>query len=80
MRGTVVFPLSVRARICGKPNCKCQKGEKHVDLFLVMSKGGKVEQLYIPREKEETVRQQVTESLNLVGLTCWLRGDRKSVV
>ncbi|MBU1339644.1 MAG: hypothetical protein KKD56_11330 [Acidobacteria bacterium] len=55
LRGT----LSVRERVCGKPNCKCQRGEKHVSLFLSKSKDGKVEQLYIPKEKEELVRHWV---------------------
>jgi hypothetical protein len=55
IRGT----LSVRERVCGKPNCKCQRGEKHVSLFLTRSKDGKFEQLYIPKEKEELVRQWV---------------------
>jgi len=55
VRGT----LSVRERVCGKPNCKCQRGEKHVSLFLTRSKDGKIEQLYIPKEKEELVRRWV---------------------
>jgi len=55
VRGT----LSVRERVCGKPNCKCTRGEKHVSLFLTRSKDGKIEQLYIPKEKEELVRSWV---------------------
>ena len=55
IRGT----LSVRERVCGKPNCKCQRGEKHVSLFLTRSKDGKIEQLYIPKEKEQLVHQWV---------------------
>ncbi|MEW6070697.1 MAG: DUF6788 family protein [Candidatus Thermoplasmatota archaeon] len=55
LRGT----LSVRERVCGKPNCKCQRGAKHISLFLTRSTGGKIEQLYIPREKEELVRRWV---------------------
>lgn len=55
VRGT----LSVRERVCGKPNCKCRRGAKHVSLFLTRSKGGKIEQLYIPKQKEELVRRWV---------------------
>ena len=55
VRGT----LSVRERVCGKPNCKCRRGAKHVSLFLSRSKDGKIEQLYIPKEKEELVRRWV---------------------
>ena len=54
-RGT----LSVRERLCGKATCKCTRGEKHVSLFLTRSKDGRIEQLYIPKEKEELVRQWV---------------------
>jgi len=49
----------VRQRVCGKPNCKCRRGEKHVCLVLTRSKDGKIEQLYIPKEKEELVRSWV---------------------
>lgn len=61
VRGTV----SVRQRVCGKPNCKCRRGEKHVCLVLTRSKDGKPEQLYIPKEKEEKVRRWV-ENYHLV--------------
>ena len=55
VRGT----LSVRERVCGKPTCKCTRGAKHVSLFLTRSKAGRIEQLYIPKEKEELVRRWV---------------------
>ena len=52
LRGT----LSVRSRTCGKPGCKCARGEKHVSLYLVFSQGGKYRQLFIPKDLEEEVR------------------------
>lgn len=55
IRGT----LTVRERVCGKPRCRCLRGNKHIALFLTRGKGGKVEQLYIPPEKEEMVRDWV---------------------
>lgn len=55
IRGT----LSLRGRVCGKPNCRCQRGEKHISLFLSRSKEGRMEQLYIPKKKEELVRRWV---------------------
>ena len=45
LRGT----LAIRERACGKPNCKCTKGEKHVSLYLVASYEGRVRQLFIPK-------------------------------
>jgi hypothetical protein len=64
VRGT----LSVRQRVCGKPNCKCTRGQKHVCLVLTRSKHGKTEQLYIPKEKEQMVRQWVENYHALQGL------------
>jgi hypothetical protein len=53
--------LLPRRRVCGKPNCKCARGEKHESLYLVASEGGKLRQLYIPKEWEQTVRQWVEQ-------------------
>jgi hypothetical protein len=64
VRGTV----SVRERVCGKANCRCTRGEKHVSLFLTRSKDGTVEQLYIPREKEELARRWVENYRVIQGL------------
>lgn len=64
VRGTV----SVRERVCGKTNCRCTRGEKHVSLFLTRSKDGTVEQLYIPREKEELARRWVENYRVIQGL------------
>ena len=33
-----------RARVCGKPNCRCAQG--HASLYLVRSRRGKVQQLF----------------------------------
>lgn len=51
--------LSVRERTCGKPSCKCAKGEKHSSLYLVFSEEGKYRQLFIPKNLEEQVRAWV---------------------
>jgi len=57
IRGT---PL-VRERVCGKANCKCAKGEKHVSLYLVASEGGSPRQLFIPKSMESDVRLWVRD-------------------
>ena len=51
--------LSVRERTCGKPGCKCTKGEKHVSLYLVFSEKGKYRQVFVPKDIEEEVRTWV---------------------
>jgi hypothetical protein len=55
LRGT----LSVRSRRCGKPNCRCTRGQLHASLYLVQSRQGKLRQLSIPKPWEDRVRQAV---------------------
>lgn len=51
--------LNTRARSCGKSNCKCARGEKHVSLYVVVSEDGKTRHLYIPESHVSRVRQWV---------------------
>lgn len=51
IRGTI----NKRERTCGKPNCICNTGRKHSAVYLLFSKMGKTEQIYIPKEKEQEV-------------------------
>ena len=73
LRGT----LAVRERACGKSNCKCAKGEKHVSLYLVASYEGRVRQLFIPKDWEPQVRrwveqyQEARKLLEEVSLLYW---------
>ena len=57
LRGT----LSVRSRRCGKPNCRCTRGEPHVSLYLVQSHGGKPRQLFVPKSWEDRIRAAVAD-------------------
>ena len=57
LRGT----LSVRTRKCGKPNCRCARGEPHSSLYLVQSHDGKPRQVCIPKPWEDRVRQAVND-------------------
>ena len=57
LRGTLVL----RERVCGKPNCRCRKGHKHLALYLVASKRGRLRQLYVPKAWEPRVRQWVEQ-------------------
>jgi hypothetical protein len=55
-------------RCCGKKNCRCQQGEKHVSLYLSINLDGKRHMIYIPSDLEEQTRRQVDvwrESNNL---------------
>jgi hypothetical protein len=55
LRGSLVE----RARPCGKPTCRCQRGLLHRSLYLATRHQGRRALLYIPRTLEETVLQWV---------------------
>jgi hypothetical protein len=60
-RGLLRGNLLERRRVCGKPNCKCARGERHVSLYLVFSQGGRLRQLCVPKAWEPRVRQWVAD-------------------
>lgn len=56
LRGSLV-ERSVR---CGKPSCRCASGELHSAVYLsVTHRGGRTEQISIPRELIGTVRDGI---------------------
>ena len=57
--GFIRGSLQERRRVCGKPNCKCARGQGHWALYLVLSKEGHTHQLYVPKQWESDVRQWV---------------------
>ena len=61
LRGSLVE----RARSCGKPTCRCQKGQLHRSLYLATRHQGQQVLLYIPRALEETARQWVDNGRRL---------------
>jgi hypothetical protein len=52
VRGSII---EVR-RSCGQKGCKCQRGHKHPSLYLGVSKAGKVQMVYIPKDWEGRVK------------------------
>jgi hypothetical protein len=61
LRGSLVF----RHRSCGKPYCRCQKGQKHPALYLYTHSGDQQICTYIPRALHETVRSWVENGQRL---------------
>ena len=51
--------LVTMARTCGKPNCRCAGGDKHVSLYLAVRVGEKRKMIYVPPELEDTVGRRV---------------------
>ena len=60
-RGLLRGNLLERRRVCGKPNCRCTRGELHAGLYLVFSAGGKLRQLFVPKTWQTRVRQWVAD-------------------
>ena len=50
---------SEREKSCGKPNCRCARGEMHRALYLVASEDAKLRQLFIPLKMETQARECV---------------------
>lgn len=55
LRGSLVL----RHRSCGKPYCRCQRGQKHPALYLYTRSDGQQIATYIPKALHDTVRQWV---------------------
>lgn len=51
LRGSLV----TMSRTCGKPNCRCRHGEKHVSLYLALRVGKARKMIYVPPVLEEIV-------------------------
>lgn len=74
---------TLRKQTCGKPNCKCQKGEKHTCLVLTRSHRGQLEQVYIPKAKEAMVKEwvknyhRVQELVEAIASSYWERLKKK---
>lgn len=57
--GLLRATLNPRQKVCGKPGCRCARGEKHSALYVVASEDGKPHQLFVPHSLEPQVRQWV---------------------
>ena len=56
MKGSLVM----RATRCGRPGCKCAKGEKHGPyLYVSVFRGGRTRSVYVPQHLEGEVRRWV---------------------
>jgi hypothetical protein len=60
--------LATRYQTCGKPNCRCARGEKHEVFVLVLHEAGQTEQIPVPRRLEPAVRRWVEQERSLQGL------------
>ncbi len=63
--GLVHGHLSARRQKCGKPNCRCTRGEKHEAFVLVIRKEGETVQVPIPKRLVPTARRWVEQEKTL---------------
>jgi hypothetical protein len=48
-------------RRCGRPSCRCAKGEKHGPVhYLTRNDGGRTRNIYVPQELREQVEKGVS--------------------
>ena len=46
-------------RTCGKPQCKCSRGEKHLSSYLSVRYKGERKMICVPKQLEESIRSSV---------------------
>ena len=51
--------LVTMKRACGKPGCKCTRGELHPGLYLALRVGGKRKRIHVPQSMQPLVHQWV---------------------
>ena len=74
---------TLRHLTCGKPNCRCRRGQKHTALVLTRITEGRSEQLHIPKDQEEVVREwieryrEILALLEKISSSSWDRLKRK---
>jgi hypothetical protein len=61
LRGSLVE----QSRSCGKPTCRCQRGQLHRSLYLAVRHKDRRVLLYVPRALEATVREWVANGRRL---------------
>jgi len=53
--------LLMRERRCGKPSCRCAKGEGHPALVVQFKSDGRTRQIHVPKSMEAEVRLWVEQ-------------------
>jgi hypothetical protein len=61
--------LVTSGRTCGKPQCKCTRGEKHLSTYLSVRHEGKRKMICVPKQHEEQVRSSVKTYREAMRLT-----------
>jgi len=79
MRGNLVTLRNT----CGKPNCRCQRGQKHQSLYLAQSRKGKHHMQCVPRSWHLRIRawvgrhQEIQKILESLSEQYWQKLEKK---
>jgi hypothetical protein len=60
-RPLVAASLVTQSVTCGRPQCRCAQGHKHLKHVLTFKKNGKTQTVYVPLDLLPEVRQWVAE-------------------
>lgn len=72
----IVGGLVKMARTCGKANCKCARGEKHVSWYLATRHKGVRKMIFIPQPWEKDVFEwvnsykEITKQIDIISQQC----------
>jgi hypothetical protein len=55
--------LVIMSRFCGKPNCRCKKGQKHKSVYLSQSHKSRTRMIYIPQAIVEKIAMYIKNYL-----------------
>ena len=78
--------LTLMRHTCGKPSCRCARGEKHESWYVCYSEGGRKKMVSVSREMLGQVRDWIArhrrakgclESLSAAGLRRLREGKKK---
>jgi len=53
---------------CGKPNCKCSKGEKHISLYIQQNYKGISRKILVPKSRWQDVQDMIQNYKNIIAL------------
>ena len=64
IRGSLV----IMNRFCGKPNCRCLRGQKHKAVYLSQSFKGKTKMIYISQAQVKKAAEQIKNYRKVKGV------------
>ena len=67
------------ARVCGNPNCKCAKGEKHISWYLIVNRDGRSRQDYVGAVVPFEIQERVDRFRNYKRIVQRIRSIDKEI-